>query len=405
MPLAALLAVVASCALALIPDPRGSPVAWSLGMVAWGAGVTLVAGRPVTGRGLSGRDLLRLGMVAAMVRLPLLAVEPTLSDDLYRFTWEGRLWWAGFSPFAHAPADAALASLRDDVWSRVNHPEVSSIYPPVAQLLFAGVAAHGVAAWRLFTTACDVGTACLLARREGRAGWTWALLPLPAVEAAVGGHLEAVGCALVALAVVARGRKDFLADAAALAATLTKLIPVVLLARRPPRVLAGAALVALVCLVPLLGEGALRGFETYRANWSFNGSVFPALVGLGVDAPIARQACQAVGAAVAFVAVVCCRDDARRALWVFGAFVVLSPTVHPWYGLWPLLPALLLDIRAWVWLANLLPLAYLVLATLGTTGSWTESVATRWAIYLPFYVVLLHDAWRRWRAPSPHPVH
>lgn len=406
----ALLAVACSCALAWVGEPAEHATTWALGMVAWGALVAVALGhanvgapRPTAARG---RELVALAAAAAAVRAPLLAVEPSLSDDLYRFTWEGRLWWAGFSPFAYPPDHPSLVPLRDEVWARVNHPEVSSIYPPLAQLAFATVGTLGTSAWRLFAAACDVGTACVLGRQHRRAGWTWACLSLPAVESAVGGHLEALGCALVALALTTRGRRDTLADATAWLAAMTKLLPAILLARRPPRVLLVFTVLTALAAWPLVGDGLSRGFETYRAHWSFNGSVFSLLATLGMGNDGARRACQAVGLVVAALAVARCGHDTRRGLWVFGAFVVLSPTVHPWYGLWPLLPALLLDVAAWVWLAVLLPLAYVVLASMDpATGAWREAATTRWAIYLPFYVLLAHGALRRWRTPCPHPVH
>ncbi len=391
MLLAALVALTCSTALGLAGSPAEAPRLWVAGMLAWGLLVLWLIPRREEPRSIVGRDLLRLALVAGMLRLPMLAVDPTLSDDLYRFTWEGRAWLAGFSPFAHAPDSPALAPLRDELWSRVNHREVSSIYPPGAQLLFVLVASHGVATWRWFVTLCDIGTAVVLARRDHLAGWAWALLPLPAVEAATGGHLEPV--AMLALAVA-------LVDQSALGAwigAMVKLLPGVLLLRQRPGTMLAAAVATALAFVPLLGEGFTRGFDTYRAHWSFNGSVYPALRSLGISGDAARVGLQGVGLVVTGWALWRCRDPVQLCLWVFGAFVILSPTVHPWYVLWPLLPALLLRRWAWVGLAVLVPLAYLVLATLDpATGAWQEQTWVRWAIYLPFYAMLARETqWRR----------
>lgn len=391
MLLPALVALTCSTTLGLVGSPAASPRAWVAGLVLWGLSVAWLLPRGEAGRVLAGRDLLRLALVAGTLRLPMLAVDPTLSDDLYRFCWEGRAWLAGFSPFAHAPDSPALAHLRDELWSRVNHRELSSIYPPGAQLLFVLVASHGIATWRWFVTLCDIGTAVVLARRDHVAGWAWALLPLPAVEAATGGHLEGVAMLALAFALV---------DQSTLGAWLgamVKLLPGVLLLRQRPGTILAAAVAAGLAFVPLLETGFTRGFEAYRAHWSFNGSVYPALVGLGVPGDRARVCLQGAGLIVAGLALWRCRDPVRLCLWVFGAFVLLSPTVHPWYALWPLLPALLLRRWAWVGLAALVPLAYLVLATLDpATGQWREQSWVRWAIYLPFFASLARELpWRR----------
>ena len=49
---------------------------------------------------------------AALFRLSVLPVEPRLSDDMYRYVWDGRVQSAGINRTAHIPADPALAHLR-----------------------------------------------------------------------------------------------------------------------------------------------------------------------------------------------------------------------------------------------------------------------------------------------------
>ena len=41
----------------------------------------------------------------------LVLAPPLLSDDLYRYLWEGRLWLEGLNPYRLAPDDPALAHL------------------------------------------------------------------------------------------------------------------------------------------------------------------------------------------------------------------------------------------------------------------------------------------------------
>lgn len=322
---------------------------------------------------------------AAAVRLPLLLCAPTLSDDAWRYVWEGEVWRAGFSPFVHAPDDPVLAHLRSDVWAHVNHRSVPTVYPPLAQALFALLAPGGVFAWRVFSALCDIGTASLLARRDRAAGLLWALLPLPALETAVSGHLEGPGLLLVVLALGGRGW-------AAWAATLVKLLPGVLLWRR----WGWAALAVAACLVVMRPEG----LDTYQAKWAYNASLFALLE------PLGRPVVQALGAAIVGGILWRSRDPARVALWTFGAFVALSPVVHPWYVLWPLAVALWTGSRAWVVLATLVPFSYVVLATYDPASSaWTEPLWARWVVYPPFYAALIAEGWARWTRPGPWPVH
>lgn len=364
-------------------------------MVLWG--VVVVAALPAQP---ARRGLL---WVALALRALLLFSPPTLSDDVFRYVWEGQVWRAGFHPFVYPPDDPALAALRGPIWEQVNHRGVSSIYPPLAQGLFVLLNSGGTFAWKLMMGLADVGTALLLARRDLRAGWLWALLPLTVVESAGSGHLEGVG---VLCLVAALGGRAW----AAWAGAMIKLLPGFLmfpLVGRSGRAWAGwVGLSALVSL-PLLtaGPALLRGFETYRQTWAYNASIY-SLVGLLLPEATTRLLLQLVGAALSGWILVRSRDPGRVALWTTSAFVVLSPTVHPWYVLWPLAAGLWGGVGAWTWLAALMPLSYLVLDSYNPeTSTWVEPLWTRPVIYLPFYALLLIEGWRRWTRPGPWPVH
>ena len=80
--------------------------------------------------------------VAILLRLALLGAFPALSDDIYRFVWDGRLWLEGQNPFDHLPVwyleeGNQLPGLSKALFSELNSPEYYTIYPPVAQGLFA----------------------------------------------------------------------------------------------------------------------------------------------------------------------------------------------------------------------------------------------------------------------------
>lgn len=92
-----------------------------------------------------GRQTLPLIFVfAAVFQTVLIPSRPTLSDDMYRYIWDGRVQAAGINPYRYSSDAAELRGLRDDdIWRRMNRPEAVTIYPPGAQMIF-------VATWRLF---------------------------------------------------------------------------------------------------------------------------------------------------------------------------------------------------------------------------------------------------------------
>ena len=70
----------------------------------------LVARGAATGRGALG-IVLGFGLV---FRILLVWTPVYLSSDPYRYLWDGRVQWAGVSPYRYAPAAPELAMLRDE---------------------------------------------------------------------------------------------------------------------------------------------------------------------------------------------------------------------------------------------------------------------------------------------------
>ena len=94
------------------------------------------------------RQIKQLLVVAVLARMALIPMMPNLSDDVYRFVWDGRLLYQGYDPFAYLPSEimrgeAAVNALGIDpeLYDQLNSPNYYTIYPPVNQAVFA------LAAW------------------------------------------------------------------------------------------------------------------------------------------------------------------------------------------------------------------------------------------------------------------
>ena len=87
---------------------------------------------------LSWRWLATLFVLAAAMQTILVFTRPTLSDDMYRYVWEGRVQVvSGLSPYHYPPSAPELASLRDPyIWASVNRKSAVTIYPPGAEATF-----------------------------------------------------------------------------------------------------------------------------------------------------------------------------------------------------------------------------------------------------------------------------
>lgn len=285
----------------------------------------------------------------------LVFAPPLLSDDLYRYLWEGRLWLEGVNPYRIAPSDPALAHLRDGLWTQINNKPLGSIYPPLSQLLFVVVQWLGGAVWTLKLLALFAHVLCVallgLISTARKASLALALNPLMLSEAALNGHFDILcGLALLTSAwALARNRyvQAGVAAGAAVGLKVVGLIALPLFVRRP-RALGATGLASALLLLPLVWPRTLvdrvSGPGQFATRWRGNESVFGALDWLsrqlleeGSAALVARSA---VGMAlVALCAWVAHRhvpplQAIRGLLW---ALLLLSPQVHPWYLAW-LLP-------------------------------------------------------------------
>jgi hypothetical protein len=392
---------------------------FALASVAYGIAAVAVVQRPPTGRAARRGFWLVFWGGALAFRLILLPAAPSLSTDLYRYLWDGRVAAAGISPYRHPPSAPELAGLRDDrVFPALNHADWRTIYPPGAQLLFqalARLAPDSVFGFKLLVLACDLLTLGALLgwlRALGRPP-AWALLyawhPLVVVELAGSGHLDAVALAATvgALWAATRGREGWAGALLGLAG-LVKLYPLVLLpalwARRPWRALATCAAVVAAGYGLYAREGlvVLGSLPRYLAEEEFNGALRAllelALAPLGPAAGLAARLLPLAGLAVVVLAVAV-RGGAwptwRRALWLAGGYLLATPNLFPWYLLWIVPLAAVVPAGPWLYLACAVSLTYVIFAQ----PVWTIPA---WVVALEFgpFALGLALAARAARPPS-----
>ena len=353
---------------------------------------------------------LRGALVAGiLLRVVFLPVTPSLSDDVYRYLWDGQVQRAGVSPYLYAPADPRLdavaggggqeagGSAPDTAGLRalVNHPRLRTVYPPLAQALFLGVAGAsdaagldpargGVLLWKLVAGAADLLTAAAVwwladAKRRRQATVLYLLCPAVILQTWEAAHLEmvAVGLAVVAAALLVRGR-DWQAGVALGLAAGFKLTPAALLLpallggrARPGRLLAGFVPAFVLPLLPyVLGSGRLHGVfggvAAAGTGWTGSALLFSLLTYL-LPARAAQAVCLVVFLAGAVGIARRMRGRAQTArsfAWTLTLLVLCLPVVHAWYWLAPLTFGLV----AGVWLP----------VVLGLIAPIPEATATRW---------------------------
>jgi hypothetical protein len=421
--------------------------AWLALFFATFAGYTLAVRAALGQRSDGAKPALRVVLgFAVLFRLTFLPASPVLSNDLYRYLWDGRQTLAGVNPYSEAPAARGAATTQDADVARMDHADVPTVYPPAAQLLFAAGAAlgRGVYGIKTLVVLADlllIGVLLALLRRRAIPDsrvLIYAWNPLAMTEVAWSGHLEPAGvlCVLLAGAAIIQKREARAALSLALGG-LVKVLPLVLLAPLLRSIRArfvGLALLAfLIAWWPFraAGRGLVAGLREYAARWLGNESLFavvhaaiawidPAprlkaaialarrhvphsggldlLYGWVYPIALAKGACALAALGVA-VWIVRRRVEPLRGLYLMtGAVLLLSPTAHPWYFLWILPWLCLFPSAPWILLSGLVPLAYV---NLGAPGRDFEPYPwIRLVEYAPFFALLALERLREKRGGS-----
>lgn len=348
----------------------------------WGFYVYLITRQDLTAREL--KWYIGLGIA---LRVLLLFSIPNLSDDFYRFLWDGRLAVQGIHPFAHPPSwfiknQMQVPGITPDLFHQLNSPEYFTVYPPVCQAvfwlavkLFPESVAGGVFIMKLFLLGCEIGTIFVLAGSQTLAGksrlW-YALNPLAILEITGNCHFEgAMLCFLLAgLYAMQRGR-DLRAACWWALATASKLVPLLFLPivlvrlgwKRGSRFglafTAAAALLFLPLLDLTLLSNITGSLNLYFRQFEFNASIYYVLKSIGAAlTPPKTDVARTLGPVLGLVVLLGVLGMAfflpRRhggaenlLLWkipdstppflrgelvlALALYLVLATTVHPWY--------------------------------------------------------------------------
>lgn len=345
----------------------GAPIEVYYGALVVGTGAMLVGARAVR-RVPAARVLPVVAVVAVVCRIALLPTTPELSNDLYRYLWDGTVQQAGINPYTYAPKAPELEFLRDEqVWPNINRKSKPTIYPPTSEVVFAVARLVGIArpvTLKAVFVAVDLAAVWLLlrimrrARRDERLLLLYAWNPLPVLAFAHSGHVDVLAVlGLLATVAAWQQRHERRAGLWAGLAAGVKLYPALVLpafvrrragvaaridaapdAASPSRLSFATPAVAVAVLLALylpylIGEGSgVLGYlttggylkeEGYVTGNRFslasalgvNGFAFAVVVGLGV----AAWACWSR------------RPAPAKAAALLGAALMLT-TPYPWYA-------------------------------------------------------------------------
>lgn len=362
---------------------------------------------------------------AVVFRAVLLFALPNLSDDFYRFIWDGRLLAHGVNPFSHLPSyyvsqsniDISIFGLSRKLFDKLNSPNYFTIYPPVCQYIFfipcrlsPNSILGSVVAMKFFILIFEIGNILLIQRllekfnlNKNRA-LIYALNPLVITELSGNLHFEAAMLffLLFSLWLLSRLKNKIsaLAFAFSVCSKPVSLIFLPLLIKRLGIkksalyfIIVGVATIFL--FMPFfdktLVKNLLSSLSLYLQSFEFNASIYYIIRWIGFRL-YGYNIISTAGKAFAlltliFVGLITYKEkkiDLRSLpqamLWVGLIYFGLATTVHPWYITTLVAISVLTPYRfAVVWSA-LIPLSY----SNYTSTSYAENL---WMVALEYLVV------------------
>jgi hypothetical protein len=363
-----------------------------------------------------------IAAAALLFRATVWPLDPALSDDVFRYRWEGKLQSAGGNPYEARPRDPEWASLRDSAFARVPGKDFKAVYGPLVELVeratymvvsrFESDPRRQVFWFKAPAALFDLGVLAALAlllkanglRSELSLVYAWS--PLPVVEFWGMGHNDSAAILFVLLALLAAAKARWTWAFAALACgAAAKLWPALLFplfvgwnGRRPlrwrewwiaPPVFAIFAFPYWTNIVE-----NVRFASGFVGGWRNNDSLFGLLLwAAGGDPYAAKKAAFALMALAAAVVTLRRWPIEKGALAVVSTTLLVSANCHPWYLTW-LVPLLAFyPLPAFLLWTTAAPVAYESVIRWSILGEWQGPGNLRWCVYAPVFLLL---AWRAW---------
>lgn len=320
---------------------------------------------------LSFRVLLLFGIV---YRLIFVFSIPALSDDFFRFFWDGILIINRINPFLYVPSDIIenpainIPELRNALFTALNSPEYHTIYPPVSQFVFwisaylgEGNIFKAVLIMKSFIFFAEMGIIYLLwsllkfYKLKKEFTLFYILNPLIIIELIGNIHFEALMIVFVLLAVFYISHRQWIGGAMAFAlAIASKLTPLLLLPfvlkrlklRKSILFYMLTFLLALLTFYPFMGQelvhGMLSSLGLYFQKFEFNASIFYIIREIGLWA-VGYDVIQTAGVVLGlltfiFVVLLALYENTNKQhlpgifIWPLFIYFTFSTIVHPWYA-------------------------------------------------------------------------
>ncbi len=363
-------------------------------------------------------------------RMLLLFSIPNLSDDVYRFIWDGRLAANGINPFSHLPSEVMqmfpVTGITKDLYAQLNSTNHYAIYPPVLQGIFwlgAKLFPVNVFATIVFFKCIillfEAGTSLLILQLLKKLSLPrhlsllYIINPLVITELTGNVHFDGVMIFFVLLAVLLLLKNNWQSSAIGLALGIaTKLLPVLFLPLLVNKLgwkkgmlyaaITGVTSIILFAVVFDIAtiQHMLNSIDLFIRKFEFNASIYYVVRYIGTlikgynIITLAGPSLMVLSTLIIFFISFKRNSNSSQILFTKVLFVItiwflFSTTVHPWYVCLPVALGIFTSYRyaiLWSFTATISYAAY-------QTNPVKENL---WLVGAGYIFLMSYGCWEVW---------
>jgi alpha-1,6-mannosyltransferase len=286
-----------------------------------------------------------------IIGLIFIGSEPAFENDHYRYLWEGKVVSSGFNPYRLAPNSKELKHIHFLKKEDISYNKLTSIYPPLAQLLFLSLSPFE---YRLAFCILQFLGLCMLIYIlfnlfRDKNQYLVFILPYLFKEFVQAVHVDILAFMFL---VICFKNKKYLTGI--FLAFQVKILSIVCL---PFLILKGIfkdrmLLLYSTCttlfilgtfyLYPIKLGGYQSGAGAYIEHWSWNSLLGLIFLELGVDSIMSRYILLGLFSLSYLYLIILYIKNSFKQTWVmsglaFQFLFLFTPVLHPWYMFWPLI--------------------------------------------------------------------
>ena len=306
------------------------------------------------------------------LRLVLIAMLPNLSDDYYRFIWDGLLLNNGINPFEHVPSyyinqSSLPIGITKELFIKLNSPDYYTIYPPVCQLSFwiasffiSSNLLPSVIVMRIFILFSEVGILIVFPKILSRLNlnpenikW-YAFNPLVIVELTGNLHYESLMICFLGISLFLLIRKQIVLAAVIFSFSVaSKLLPLMFLPllffvlewKKAIKFYIVTGVMILLLFVPFLNQEMIMNMGSsvnlYFQKFEFNASIYYVIRWIGYQVK-GYNIIQTAGVRLSYIVVAIIllmsiskpfdyKNLFTKMLFALSIYFFTATIIHPWY--------------------------------------------------------------------------